>query len=147
MKPGVTGLAQMQLPADTAMADVRAKLAYDLHYVENISLMLDIRISLATGMYFMSEVARIFGKRILRSQAKDVQAQLQNQPTAVGADSTMPNAAFADRELRLTPSVWPQVSKRPAHSFIQGSPMVARPGLSEEAARDMAVASIASSVS
>ena len=61
MKPGVTGLAQMQLPADTAMSDVRAKLAYDLHYVENISLALDIRIAMSTGMYFLSEVAQDLG--------------------------------------------------------------------------------------
>src|SRR5262249_35904144 len=31
VRPGVTGLAQVQLPADTSVDSVRRKLAYDLH--------------------------------------------------------------------------------------------------------------------
>jgi lipopolysaccharide/colanic/teichoic acid biosynthesis glycosyltransferase len=48
VRPGVTGLAQVQLPADTTLDSVRIKLAYDLHYVRNLSLLLDIRIYWAT---------------------------------------------------------------------------------------------------
>jgi lipopolysaccharide/colanic/teichoic acid biosynthesis glycosyltransferase len=48
VRPGVTGLAQVQLPADTDMDSVRAKVAYDLHYVRQASLWLDIRIIVAT---------------------------------------------------------------------------------------------------
>ena len=31
----MTGLAQVQLPADTDLADVRRKLPYDLYYVRH----------------------------------------------------------------------------------------------------------------
>src|SRR5262245_48106883 len=44
VRPGVTGLAQIQLPADTDVESVRTKLVLDRHYVENASLWLDLRI-------------------------------------------------------------------------------------------------------
>lgn len=48
VKPGVTGLAQVQLPADTDITSVRYKVVYDLYYVENQSLFLDLRLIAAT---------------------------------------------------------------------------------------------------
>lgn len=48
VKPGVTGLAQVQLPADTDLASVRLKLAYDLYYVSFHGFWLDTRLVLAT---------------------------------------------------------------------------------------------------
>jgi lipopolysaccharide/colanic/teichoic acid biosynthesis glycosyltransferase len=50
VRPGVTGLAQVQQPPDTDLASVRRKLDYDLHYAERISPWLDARIVLATGL-------------------------------------------------------------------------------------------------
>lgn len=47
--PGITGLAQIQLPADTDLASVRRKLSCDLYYVQNLSLWLDARILLCTA--------------------------------------------------------------------------------------------------
>jgi len=51
--PGLTGLAQIQLPADTDLASVRRKLAYDLYYVRHKSLLLDVQILLATALYVL----------------------------------------------------------------------------------------------
>ena len=48
--PGVTGLAQVQLPPDTDLPSVRLKLAYDLYYVAHRSLGLDLRIIAATTL-------------------------------------------------------------------------------------------------
>jgi lipopolysaccharide/colanic/teichoic acid biosynthesis glycosyltransferase len=48
VRPGVTGLAQIQLPADTNMESVRRKLAYDLFYVRQVNFWLDLRIVLGT---------------------------------------------------------------------------------------------------
>jgi lipopolysaccharide/colanic/teichoic acid biosynthesis glycosyltransferase len=50
VRPGVTGLAQVQLPADTDMASVRVKLSYDLWYVRHGGMLLDFRLMLATGL-------------------------------------------------------------------------------------------------
>jgi lipopolysaccharide/colanic/teichoic acid biosynthesis glycosyltransferase len=48
IKPGVTGLAQVQLPADSDVRGVRYKVAYDLYYLNHRSLNLDLRIVTAT---------------------------------------------------------------------------------------------------
>jgi len=47
-RPGVTGLAQVQLPPDSDIVGVRHKVCYDLYYLANQSLWLDIRICAAT---------------------------------------------------------------------------------------------------
>src|SRR5262249_44840203 len=49
VKPGVTGLAQVQLPADTDIASVRRKLAYDLYYVRRHGPWLDLRLIACTA--------------------------------------------------------------------------------------------------
>ena len=48
VRPGVTGLAQVQLPADTDLSSVRYKVVYDLYYVAHESLWLDLRLLGAT---------------------------------------------------------------------------------------------------
>jgi len=46
--PGITGWAQINYPYGASVEDARAKLTYDLFYVENRTLLLDLRILLAT---------------------------------------------------------------------------------------------------
>jgi lipopolysaccharide/colanic/teichoic acid biosynthesis glycosyltransferase len=48
VRPGVTGFAQVQLPADSDLSSVRTKLSYDLYYVGKAGLWMDVRIILAT---------------------------------------------------------------------------------------------------
>jgi lipopolysaccharide/colanic/teichoic acid biosynthesis glycosyltransferase len=48
--PGVTGLAQVQLPADMDLESVRRKIAYDLCYIERVSFWLDLRIIVCTAL-------------------------------------------------------------------------------------------------
>ena len=50
VRPGVTGLAQLRLPADTCIADVGRKLTYDLHYIHVIGPWLDFRLVLCTAL-------------------------------------------------------------------------------------------------
>jgi lipopolysaccharide/colanic/teichoic acid biosynthesis glycosyltransferase len=65
VRPGVTGLAQVQLPADTDLASVRRKLAYDLYYVHHMGLWLDLRLMLCTGVRMFGvpfhTLCRLFG--------------------------------------------------------------------------------------
>jgi lipopolysaccharide/colanic/teichoic acid biosynthesis glycosyltransferase len=49
--PGLTGLAQVQLPPDSDLESVRVKLAYDLWYVQRHGLWLDLRIAAATAFH------------------------------------------------------------------------------------------------
>lgn len=46
--PGITGWAQVNYPYGASVEDARAKLTYDLFYIENRTLLLDLRILLAT---------------------------------------------------------------------------------------------------
>jgi lipopolysaccharide/colanic/teichoic acid biosynthesis glycosyltransferase len=65
VRPGVTGLAQVQLPADTDLASVRRKLAYDLYYIRYVNLWLDLRLMACTGVRMFGVpfhvLCRIFG--------------------------------------------------------------------------------------
>jgi lipopolysaccharide/colanic/teichoic acid biosynthesis glycosyltransferase len=47
--PGVTGLAQVNLPPDTDLDSVRRKLLLDLRYIAQASFLLDLRLLLATA--------------------------------------------------------------------------------------------------
>jgi lipopolysaccharide/colanic/teichoic acid biosynthesis glycosyltransferase len=51
VRPGVTGLAQVQLPPDTDLDSVRRKLAHDLYYIEQFSPLLDLKLFICTGFY------------------------------------------------------------------------------------------------
>ena len=51
VRPGVTGLAQVQLPPDSDVTSVRRKLAHDLYYIERLGPGLDLRILFCTALY------------------------------------------------------------------------------------------------
>jgi lipopolysaccharide/colanic/teichoic acid biosynthesis glycosyltransferase len=51
VRPGLTGLAQVQLPPDTDLESVRRKLQYDLHYVATGSMSIDLRLLIATAVH------------------------------------------------------------------------------------------------
>jgi lipopolysaccharide/colanic/teichoic acid biosynthesis glycosyltransferase len=51
VRPGVTGLAQIQLPADTSVDSVRRKTVLDCKYVADRTLWLDVRIVVGTIIY------------------------------------------------------------------------------------------------
>lgn len=48
MRPGITGWAQVRLHYDNSIDDVKSKVLYDLHYFENMSLLLDLQIMIRT---------------------------------------------------------------------------------------------------
>jgi lipopolysaccharide/colanic/teichoic acid biosynthesis glycosyltransferase len=48
VRPGVTGLAQVQLPPDSDVDSVRRKVACDLAYIRHLSFWLDLRITALT---------------------------------------------------------------------------------------------------
>lgn len=48
LKPGITGWAQIQYPYGASMEDSRRKLEYDLYYIKNYSIFLDLLIVLQT---------------------------------------------------------------------------------------------------
>jgi lipopolysaccharide/colanic/teichoic acid biosynthesis glycosyltransferase len=65
VRPGLTGLAQVQQAPDSNLYDVHCKLNYDLHYIQNMNLWLDLRIMFATWFYIAGikseRIAKLFG--------------------------------------------------------------------------------------
>jgi lipopolysaccharide/colanic/teichoic acid biosynthesis glycosyltransferase len=65
VKPGVTGLAQINLPPDSDLASVQRKIVLDCEYVERGGLWLDVRLILCTFLriFKISEfwLQRLFG--------------------------------------------------------------------------------------
>ena len=51
VRPGLSGLAQVQLPPDTDLESVRRKLAHDLYYIDCKSFWLDFRSLICTGLH------------------------------------------------------------------------------------------------
>lgn len=80
VRPGVTGLAQVQLPADTDMASVRRKLAYDLYYVRHISFWLDFRLIGCTVVHCFGVPFHVLCRRFKLPQRDVVETAYKNRP-------------------------------------------------------------------
>ena len=48
VKPGLTGLAQVKHKYDSSLSDVAQKLKFDLYYIENFSILIDVKILFRT---------------------------------------------------------------------------------------------------
>jgi lipopolysaccharide/colanic/teichoic acid biosynthesis glycosyltransferase len=59
LRPGMTGLAQVQLPPDSNLASVRTKLAHDLYYIRRLGFSLDLRILACTACCLLGIPFRI----------------------------------------------------------------------------------------
>jgi len=56
IKPGITGLAQIIMGHTNGMRLAQKKLRYDLFYIKNISLWLDVRIIIKTFIILMQGI-------------------------------------------------------------------------------------------
>jgi lipopolysaccharide/colanic/teichoic acid biosynthesis glycosyltransferase len=109
VRPGITGLAQVQWPADIDIEGARCKLAYDLYYVENLNAWLDFRISLCTiaklvGMPF--SMMRALFRMPAKSQVELLywQAVPKSQDRRRRRPKAMPAAMERRRTLALQPA-------------------------------------------
>ena len=74
VRPGVTGLAQVQLPPDTDLDSVRVKLAYDLYYARNLGLWLDLRVCFATALKMLGLPFRLLKRLFLFPARESIEA-------------------------------------------------------------------------
>ena len=88
VRPGVTGLAQVQLPADSDLESVRRKLGYDLYYVREVSAMMDARILLSTSLNLLSDVMHAVGKALVRTEKQVVETGNYGGLRIVSAENT-----------------------------------------------------------
>ncbi len=82
--PGITGLAQINLPPDTDLESVRRKLVLDLEYIETAGFWLDVRILAYTFM----RISRVSARIAVRTTktARQVAPAKQTQRPIVQAD-------------------------------------------------------------
>jgi lipopolysaccharide/colanic/teichoic acid biosynthesis glycosyltransferase len=73
VRPGVTGLAQVQLPPDTDLASVRRKLACDLAYIAQVNPWLDLRLMTATALGILGTPASVTCGLLRIPTGKDVE--------------------------------------------------------------------------
>src|SRR5262245_27812348 len=64
VRPGITGLAQLRLQADTGIETVRRKLVYDIYYVRHVNPILDAKLLAMTAWRLCEELFR-FGWHVL----------------------------------------------------------------------------------
>jgi lipopolysaccharide/colanic/teichoic acid biosynthesis glycosyltransferase len=82
VRPGVTGLAQMRLPADQDVSGVHRKLAHDLYYIQHLSPLLDVRIALSTGLYCLETIAHACCNALVGSYGRAAERHLGSQDLA-----------------------------------------------------------------
>jgi lipopolysaccharide/colanic/teichoic acid biosynthesis glycosyltransferase len=73
VRPGLTGLAQVQLPADSDDDSVRRKLACDRYYASLLSPWLDLRIALCTCLYLFSAVLKALCHSLVSSCKREIE--------------------------------------------------------------------------
>jgi lipopolysaccharide/colanic/teichoic acid biosynthesis glycosyltransferase len=93
VRPGLTGLAQVQQPPDEDLFSVRRKLSYDLCYVEKINLWLDVRLILATAFKLLGVAFPVIG-RICRLPVPDGETlcELRDANAHVAAKAIVPES-------------------------------------------------------
>jgi len=55
IKPGLTGWAQINYRASASLEEAKEKLSYDIYYIKNRSVFLDLAITLKTIRYFFTD--------------------------------------------------------------------------------------------
>ncbi|HJZ58646.1 MAG TPA: sugar transferase [Gemmataceae bacterium] len=89
MVPGLTGLAQVQLPPDVDLDSVRRKLRYDVYYGANQGFWLDIRLIVVTAgkviglLATVRSLLRIPGPNRVESSAETTELPFVVDPPAV----------------------------------------------------------------
>ena len=83
IRPGITGLAQLRWSPNNMMTQVSQKLTNDLYYIRNLSLLMDVRICMAT-VFEIIPAGRSIGSRFLSKlnepeQLQTSSAQAQEQ--------------------------------------------------------------------
>ena len=85
--PGVTGFAQLNLPSDIEVADVKRKISLDFEYIENASFWFDFVILLGTfGRFF-----KFLG--MIHLKALGIYRRVEDSPWAFCVGATSENSA------------------------------------------------------
>jgi lipopolysaccharide/colanic/teichoic acid biosynthesis glycosyltransferase len=96
VRPGMTGLAQLRLPADSDVNGVRRKLSHDLYYIRHRGFGLDFQVALSTVPYLLARFSKLLSELLIRSHGQRV----DRQPRAAGRTPRIVNEG-GKLELRI----------------------------------------------
>ncbi len=116
VRPGITGLAQLRLPADTDLNSVRGKLEFDQYYVRHLNPLLDAIAMVTTAANFTTAIVQSMIPKPLRLPSQEeVAAELRRykKKTAIPAE-----AATVEPVRHLEPVL----VKRSDHSIATSAP-------------------------
>jgi lipopolysaccharide/colanic/teichoic acid biosynthesis glycosyltransferase len=115
--PGVTGLAQIQLPPDQDVESVRKKIVLDRCYVQNRTLWLDLRIMVGTVIYLMGFSYQMVRKVMWLPNPLAEQGLTESIPS--------PHVVGPFKVFNLL-QLQPTDSKQPGPNSIEGAPIACR---------------------
>lgn len=111
VRPGLSGLAQVQLPPDSNLESVRRKLAHDLMYVENFGFWMDMRILISTGLHCLGVPYAFSAKALALPGGEPVEQAYLRSLTVPYQDAAKESAAAETAKTltdeRLVPNLQP----------------------------------------
>jgi lipopolysaccharide/colanic/teichoic acid biosynthesis glycosyltransferase len=93
VRPGITGLAQVQLPADSDLPGVGRKLACDLCYIRRMGPWLDARILIGTVMKILGVPLPVIRERLTLPPWEEARKSSPAEPTVRDATVGMAQAS------------------------------------------------------
>lgn len=75
VRPGMTGLAQLRLPADSDVNGVRRKLSHDLYYIRQRGFLLDLQLALSTLPYLLARFSKLMSELLIRRHGQRADRQ------------------------------------------------------------------------
>jgi lipopolysaccharide/colanic/teichoic acid biosynthesis glycosyltransferase len=106
VRPGITGLAQLKLPADASLDCVRRKVVYDLFYVRYVTPWLDFKLLVLTAARLFLELYK-FGRRcVTLPEAEEIERGYQRAVGIAAAQGDVEHVSLnsivdACRELKI----------------------------------------------
>lgn len=107
VRPGVTGLAQIQLPADEDIEDVRKKVVLDRCYAERRDLWLDFRIVLGTAVYLLGFSYAAVRKALILPNPLADETPRNHPPTGIAVGPFVLSRSVPEVEGSLAPGGQP----------------------------------------
>jgi lipopolysaccharide/colanic/teichoic acid biosynthesis glycosyltransferase len=98
--PGVTGLAQVNLPPDSDLNSVRRKLVLDIKYIVNASLLLDLRIFVATLLPLVG-ISSGFATRLVKLDCTSDIARIAKNEDACADDTDSQPVQLSQRHIEF----------------------------------------------
>jgi len=84
VRPGITGLAQLRLPADSDVTGVRRKLSHDLYYIRQRGVLLDLQLAVSTVPYLVARFSKSLSELLIRSHGQRADRQRNVSSQSIG---------------------------------------------------------------